>query len=108
MIPRKVYDHIMNAAFSNHGAELERGNGGRTYLLKKEMDITRSAIGTDTRDYVRATMFIACANEADMNKLGDKGYITANHRGTFHAWKRIPLNQVPESQEAEWRCWDEY
>jgi len=99
MIPTKVYESVKYASNINHGADLKRKN--KTYSLKLGY--------IHTNNIVTATLYIHC-NDADLSKYEHRGYDiypTSPHSPAF-ACKKIPLSSVPDSQENEWKCWDEY
>ena len=103
MIPRKVYDTVRFASNVCHGAELKKGN--KTFSLKRGIN------------GVNATLFIR-GESSQQERLEGRGFITSvttkyvaqfsGNEGDLLAWKQIKLNEIPESQEEEWKCWDEY
>lgn len=103
MIPQPIFTHIMEAQEANHGASLVRAE--KTYSLK---------LGYNHNDQkmVKATLFIHFDNsnwiEEDRFRLECLGFTLPITATPSLAWKDISLNQVPKSQEDEWKTWDEY
>jgi len=83
--------------------------GKYTYSLSKEFD-------GGLNPYVAATKFYNPQNAEELKALKERGWKTfdgfpavgTHPASPALAWKRIPLAEVPASNETDWETWDEY
>jgi len=107
MIPQPIFSKVMDAYFANHGAEMTRKN--KSYSLR---------LGYDHNDNkrVEATVHFNLQSTDEIPDYERRGFFTSKGNPANpsypaqppRAWKKIPLSQVPKSQESEWDHWDEF
>jgi hypothetical protein len=91
-IPQQIFDAVKNAQHYCAGATMRIGR--KTYNLSLR------------RNKVTATRHYDVCSQPELDRLELSGYRV--NRQELTAWKLIELSELPASEAAQWKTWDEY